>query len=119
MSVHRWRTSSRPPMLVPCGDPGLFPPEIDLRVVLRRLVDDGELGRVELGVVDGGDGVLELCDRAGADDDRGDPRVAQYPGHRELCQRLTAVVRDLVKAADDVQALGGEQALRQVAALRC
>src|SRR5436305_11841736 len=63
------------------------------------LVDLGELVRAELEPVEGPEVVLQLRDTAGADDDRGHPRVAQRPPHRELGEALPAPARDLVERA--------------------
>ena len=53
-------------------------------------VDGGELVVAERGLAGGGQVLLELPHAACADQRRGDPRVAQHPGDRQLRQRLAA-----------------------------
>src|SRR5690606_5521649 len=54
------------------------------------LVDGRELLVGEVQVVDRAEGVVELGDARGTDEDRGHPAVAQRPGQRHLRQRLSA-----------------------------
>src|SRR5258707_12971957 len=54
---------------------------------------------IELEIV-GRQRVSQLVEAAGAEDRRGYCRICEYPGDRELCQRLTAQLRDLAKFLD-------------------
>ena len=89
-------------LLRPQVDPGLDRVLVDPGQLVVGQV--GELQRVQVGV--------ELLHRRGADDRRGHPRVAEHPLQRQLRQRLTPLVRDLVEAADPGHGLVGERLLR-------
>src|SRR5258705_3979525 len=54
---------------------------------------------IELEIV-GRQRVSQLVEAAGAEDHRGYCRICEYPGYRELCQRLAAQLRDLAKFLD-------------------
>ena len=74
-------------------------------------VDRGQLVGVEVQVLQRGDVLLELGHAAGADQRRGDPRVAQHPGQRQLGQGLAAAAAISFSARTRVDVLLGEQVL--------
>src|SRR3954468_15800339 len=74
-------------------------PEVDSGLD-RVLVDRGELLLTEWCTVQSVEVRVELLDRGGADDRRGDTPVANGPPQRHLCELLSAGPGDLVEPPD-------------------
>src|SRR6202011_4981007 len=74
-------------------------PQVDV-ALLRVAVDLLEFAGVEVQAVQRGDVLLELLHAARPEQRRGDSRVPQGPGDRELGERLPAPAGDLVQRAN-------------------
>src|SRR5258705_6920079 len=74
-------------------------PDVDVRLGCVP-VDLRELLSREVEPVESRDVRLQLLDARGADQRRGDPRIAKCPGDRKLRQRLAAPRSDLVQRSD-------------------
>ena len=98
-SRRRRRTCLRSPDIG--ADLGLRTPEVDARLH-GTAIDLLELGRIEVQPLYGGDGVLQLLDRARPDDDGGHPRITQDPRHGELSERLAATCGQVVEAPESL-----------------
>ncbi len=84
---------------------------IPLSTAWPSISASSSLGEVK--VLDRRDVLLELRDAAGADQRRGDARIAQRPGDRELSERLPTACGDLVQRPDPGDVLVGDQALAE------
>src|SRR5439155_77369 len=83
-------------------------PQID-STLDGEAVDLGKLGGLERELVERREIVVELCDRARANQRRCHPRVAQRPSDRHLSQRLPSTPGDVAESAGVGQIGGGQQ----------
>ena len=90
-------------------------PEVDFWCIDCVLVDGLEFFWCEGEVVEGVEAVVELDCVACADEGGGDAWVAEGPCDSHLCERLVALLCDLVEGADTGEVLFAEELFAEAA----